>query len=126
MSNGKAMISCSVVGLIKQMLYKMSQWYFPKPCKRFGRNVKVELGLCHYTTKAELKWATGVDTSNLVAKPDLVRLKAQVNTVDADKLKTVPVDLSELINVNNVVKKRYGKLVAKVNTINTSGFVLKT
>ena len=82
--------------------------------------------MCHYTTKAELKWATGVDTSNLVAKPDLVRLKAQVNTVDADKLKTVPVDLSELINVNNVVKKRYGKLVAKVNTINTSGFVLKT
>ena len=126
MSNGKAMISCSVVGLIKQMLYKMSQWYFPKPCKRFDRNVKVELDLCHYTTKAELKWATGVDTSNLVAKPDLVRLKAQVNTVDADKLKTVPVDLSELINVNNVVKKRYGKLVAKVNTINTSGFVLKT
>ena len=41
----------------------------------------------------------------------------------------VPVDLSKLSDVakNNVVKKDvYDKLVAKVNSIDTSGFVLKT
>ena len=40
----------------------------------------------------------------------------------------VPVDLSKLRDVvkNDVVKKTvYGKLVAKVNSIDTSGFVLK-
>ena len=41
----------------------------------------------------------------------------------------VPVDLSKLSNVvkNNVAKKYvYDKLVAKVNSIDTAGFVLKT
>ena len=41
----------------------------------------------------------------------------------------VPVDLSKLSDVvkNDVVKKDvYNKLVAKVDNINTSGFVLKT
>ena len=41
----------------------------------------------------------------------------------------VPVDLSKLSDIvkNNIVKKTvYDKLVAKVNTIDTSGFVLKT
>ena len=41
----------------------------------------------------------------------------------------VPVDLSKLSDVvkNNVVKKTsYDKLVPKVNSIDTSGFVLKT
>ena len=42
---------------------------------------------------------------------------------------SVPVDLSKLSNVvkNNLVKKAVKeKLVAKVNSIDTSGFVLKT
>ena len=41
----------------------------------------------------------------------------------------IPVDLSKLSDVvkNDVVKKDvYNKLVAKVDNINTSGFVLKT
>ena len=44
----------------------------------------------------------------------------------------MPIDLSKLNNVvnNDAVKKKkktvYDKLVTKVNTINTSGFVLKT
>ena len=40
----------------------------------------------------------------------------------------VPVDLSKLSDVvkNDAVKKLYDKLVAKVNSIDTSGFVLKT
>ena len=56
-------------------------------------------------------------------------IKAEVDKIDVDKLKTVPVNLSKLSNVVNkdVVKKTvYNKLVAKVNAIDTSGFVSKT
>ena len=52
-----------------------------------------------------------------------------VDKIDVYKLKTVPVDLSKLSNVVNnyvVQKNSYDKLVAKVNNIYTSGFVLKT
>ena len=56
-------------------------------------------------------------------------MKAKVDKIDIEKLKTVSVGLSKLSNVvnNDVVKKTvYDKLVAKANTIDTSGFVLKT
>ena len=91
--------------------------------------MKVELDLSNYATKTDLKEATGIDTSNLAAKSDLASLKAETDKIDVDKLKAVPVDLSKLSNVanNDVVKKTvYDKLVAKVNAIDTSGFVLKT
>ena len=58
-----------------------------------------------------------------------MKLKTEVDKTDVDKLKTVPVDLSKLSNVanNDVVKKTvYDKIVAKVNAIDTSGFVLET
>ena len=70
MSNGKAMIIRLIVRLIKKTLYKMSQ-YFPKPSDRFGGNIKVELDLSNYATKADLKGATRVDTSNLASKSNL-------------------------------------------------------
>ena len=41
--------------------------YCPKP-KSLGANVKVELYLSNYATKADLKNATGVDKSGLVKK----------------------------------------------------------
>ena len=41
--------------------------YFPKP-KSLGANVKVELDLSKYTTKADLKNVTGVDTSDFAKK----------------------------------------------------------
>ena len=52
-----------------------------------------------------------------------------MDKLDLDKLVPVSVDLSKLSDVvkNDVVKKDvYDKLVAKVNSIDTSGFVLKT
>ena len=106
----------------------MSQ-QFSKPYESFGRNVRVELDLFNYATKADLKLATGVDASNLAAKSDLANLKAEIDKIDVDKLKTVLVDLSKLSDVvnNDVVKKTvFNKLDAKVNVIDTSGFVLKT
>ena len=74
------------------------------------------------------KKATGVDTSNLAAKSDLASLKAEVDKIDIDKLKTVPFDLFKLSNIvdNSVVKKTvYDKLVTNVNAVHTGGFLLK-
>ena len=58
----------------------------------------------------------------------MASLKAEVDKIDVEKLKTILVDLSKLSSVvNNVVKKTvYDKLVAKVISVDASGFVLKT
>ena len=59
----------------------------------------------------------------------MANLKTKVDKLDIDKLVPVPVDLSKLSDVvkNDVVKKTvYDKLVAKVDNIDTSDFVLKT
>ena len=47
--------------------------------ERFGGNVKVELDLSSYATKADWKRLKGADTSKLAAKTDLASLKAQIN-----------------------------------------------
>ena len=59
----------------------------------------------------------------------MASLKPKIDQIDVDKLNTVPVDWSKLSNIvnNKVVKKTvYDKLVAEVNNVNASGFVLKT
>ena len=118
--------------------------FFSKP-KFLGANTKVELDLSIYTTKADLKNAGGVDTSDFANKTDLANLKSVVDQSDIDKLKNVPsnlsnlkskvdkldiwklettsVDLSKLSNVvkNDVVKKtKYDELTKKVTNINTT------
>ena len=106
----------------------MSQ-YFPKPLRRYRENIKVKIGLSNYTTKADIKNITDVDTSNFASKTNLANLKTEVDKLDIGKLKTVPVDLSKLSNVvkNEVAKKnKYNKLVNKINNIDTSGYILKT
>ena len=62
-------------------------------------------------------------------KTNLANLKTGVDKLKINKLVPVPVDLSKLSNgvTNEVVKKTVNdKLVAKVNNIDTSGFVLET
>ena len=59
--------------------------YFPKP-KSLGTNVKIELGLSNYATKADLKNATGFNTSDFAKKTDLGNLKLEVDKLDIDKL----------------------------------------
>ena len=105
----------------------MSQ-YFPKPYEPFGGDINVKVDLSNYATKADLKDATGINTSKLAVKSDLASLKAEIDKLDIDKLMPAPVDLSQLSDVvkNDVVKKTvYDKLIAKVNSIDTSGFVSK-
>ena len=86
----------------------MSQ-YFTELCERFGRNIKVELDRFNYATKSDLIVAIEVDTSILAAKPDSARLKAELDKIDLDELKTVPIDLSNLSIVVNsdIVKKNF-------------------
>ena len=106
----------------------MSQ-YFPKPYEPFDGDINVEVDLSNYATKADIKNISHVDTSSFALKTNLANLKTEVDKLDIDKLVPVPVDLSKLSDVvkNDVVKKtEYDKLVAKIDNIDTSGFVLKT
>ena len=107
---------------------KMSQ-YFPKPYEPFGGDINVKVDLSNYATKTDIKNTLHIDTSSFALKPNLARLKTEIDKLDIDQLVTVLVDLNNLSDVvkNHVVKKTvYHKLVVKVNTIDASGFVLKT
>ena len=86
---------------------KMS-YYFPKPSEPFGRDISVTNDLSSYATKSDFKNATGIDTSKLAAKSNLVSLKAEVEKLYIDKLKTVLDDLSNL--KSKVDKLDIGKL----------------
>ena len=103
--------------------------YFP-PYRSHGGNIKVELDLSNYATKTDLKNVTHVDVSIFASKTNLASLKNKVHKIDADKLKTVvPVDLAKLSNVvkNDAVKNtEYNTLKTKVDSIDTTNFVLKT
>ena len=56
----------------------MSQ-YLPKLYEPFGGDINVKVDLSNYATKADLKNATGSDTSKFAAKSDLVSLKSEVD-----------------------------------------------
>ena len=123
--------------------------YYP-PYKSSSQNIKVELDLANYAIKDDVKNITHVDVSSFTSKSNLAALKTEVDKIDADKLKTVPVDLAKLTNAveNELVKKTdYNAKVTsiesqiagvtkntldnlgditKLKAIDTSSFVLKT
>ena len=104
-------------------------YYFPKSFRNFGRNINVKVELSNSATKTDLKNVTHVDTSGFALKTNLANLKTEADKLDIDKLVPVPVALSKLSDVvkNDLVEKTvYDKLIAKVNNIDTSDFVLKT
>ena len=106
----------------------MSQ-YFSKPYEPFGGDINVKVDLSNYARKTDLKNISHVDASSFALKPNLAISKTEVDKLYIDKLTPVLNDLAKLSNVveNDVVKKtEYDKLVAKVNNIDTTGFVLKT
>ena len=72
--------------------------YFPE-LHSSGRKVKIELHVCNYPTKADLKNGRGVDTSNFAKMVDLANLKSDVDKLDVDKL------TNALINLNNLKSK---------------------
>ena len=127
----------------------MSSQYYP-PYKSSSNNIKAELDLSNYATKKDINDITHVDANGFASKINLAVLKTEVDKIDADNLKTVPVDLAKLSNVvnNDVVKKTdYNTKVtsiesqiagltkstvdnladiAKLKAIDTNSFILKT
>ena len=123
--------------------------YYP-PHKSSSQNMKVELDLANYAIKDDVKNITHVDVSSFASKTNLAALKTEVDKIDVDKLKTVPVDLAKLSNIvnNDIVKKTdYNTKVTsiesqiagvtkntldnlgdttKLKAVDTSNFVLKT
>ena len=95
----------------------MSQYY--PPYKSSSNNITVELDLANYATKTDLKNITHVDVSSFASKTNLAALKTEVDKIDADKLKTVPVDLAKLTNAveHDLVKKTV--YYTKVTSIET-------
>ena len=55
---------------------------FRSKCK-----ITLELHFSNYATKADLKNATGTDTSDFAKNIDLANLKSDVDNIDIDKLK---------------------------------------
>ena len=101
--------------------------YFPELYEPFGGDINLTVDLLNYATKSDIKNISHFDS--FVLKTNLANLKTEVDKLDIDKLIPVPVDLIKLSDVvkNDVVKKTvFDKLVAKVNNIDTNGFVLKT
>ena len=92
--------------------------YYP-PYKSSSNDIKVELDLTNYGTKTDLKNITHIDVSSFASKTNLASLKTEVDKIDVDKLKTVPVDLAKLANAveHNLVKK--GVYNTKVTSIET-------
>ena len=131
----------------KRVYYKVS--YYPL-YKSSSNNIKVELDLTNYATKADLNNITHVDSSGFASKTNLAALKTEVDKVDIDKLKTTPTDLAKLTNaVENdsvkktvyntkvtrieghlagIIKNRIDNLadITKLKAIDTNSFVLKT
>ena len=84
----------------------MSSQYFP-PFESSSNNINVQLDITNYATKDDIKNITHVDVSSYATKSNLAALKNEVDKIDVDKLKTVPVDLAKLTNVvkNDIIKK---------------------
>ena len=103
--------------------------YFHKPFRSFGGNINVKVDLPSYATRTDFNNVTHVDTSSFPLKTKLTKSKTEVDKLDIGKLEPVPVDLSKLSDLvkSDLVKKTvFDRLVAKVNNIDTSDFVLKT
>ena len=85
----------------KKTLYKMSQ-YFPKPYNSFRGNINVKVAFLIMRLNI-----TGIDTFKLASESDFASVITEIYELDAEKLKTTPVDLSKLGNVvNNKVAKK--------------------
>ena len=59
--------------------------YFHELHEHSGGNVKVELNISYYTTKATLKGATVINTPTVVSNTDLFGLKTKVDNLGVDK-----------------------------------------
>ena len=76
MSNGKYDNSFNSGIDKKDILNSEYKKYLLKPYEPFGEVINVEVDLSSFATKADLKNATGIDTSTLALKLNLANVKA--------------------------------------------------
>ena len=96
--------------------------YFPEQ-KFSGVRVKVDLDLSNYAAKADLKNATGVNTSKFAKKSWFSYVKIYVDKSCIDKLKNVPTNLSSL--KSRVSKLAIDKLMSLPVDLTKLGDVVK-
>ena len=96
--------------------------YFRKP-KSLAENVKVELDLSSYVTKADLKNGAGVDTLYFSQETDFADLKSDAHKIDIDKVKNIPYNWRNL--KSKVEKIHVYKLVPVPADLNKPSDVLK-
>ena len=58
--------------------------------------MNVEVNVSNYATKSDLKNVAVVDTSKVAKKVDLANFKSNVDKLDIDQLKNIPINLSNL------------------------------
>ena len=75
------MIVHLIAGLMKEIMYKMSQ-YFPKPYEPFVGDINVKIDLSNYATKSDLKNISHVGTSSFALKTNLSNLKTEIDKID--------------------------------------------
>ena len=90
MLHGKVTIVVLTVGLINRHI--INEW-------NFSRTGIVRRKFVYYSTKADLRNATSVDTTKFAKKVNLASLKSNVDKLDVDKLVPASVDLSKLKDV---------------------------
>ena len=66
--------------------------YFRRRWKRFDGDISVKVDLSNYATKSDLKNVSHVDVNSFALKSNLASLKTEIDKIDTDKLKAVPVD----------------------------------
>ena len=64
--------------------------YFPNSPGSYGENISVSVDLSNYATKTDIKNVTHIDTSGFALKTNLANSKTEVDKIDTDKLRTVP------------------------------------
>ena len=70
--------------------------YYPELDSHIREKFKVVLDLSNYASKKELGHATGVDTSDVADKKDVIALKTEVDKLNINKLVNVPTSLNNL------------------------------
>ena len=58
--------------------------------------MNVEVNVSNYATKSDLKNVAVADTSKFAKKVDLANFKSNVDKLDIDQLKNIPINLSNL------------------------------
>ena len=74
-SNGKVMIIHLIVVLLKKILLYKKWVVFFKPYTYVKNKIKIELDLCNYATKFDLKRLIGLNTAQFAKNADLASFK---------------------------------------------------